>query len=120
MAVTSIPTTRVSNLLIRQRLVSQIQFDQLELFRLQNSLSTGRRIAIPSEDAPAALRAANLQRNLERNAQVQENLNTNQSYLSATETALSGASNTLAEIHGNALALVSTTSSQSERDAVKL
>ena len=51
------PNTRISDLLISQRLLSQMQSDQQAIFRLQNQLTTGRRISLPSEDAPAALRA---------------------------------------------------------------
>ena len=65
-----IPTTRVSNMLVRQRLLSQLQGDQLDLFRLQNQVSTGRRITLPSEDAPAAQRAITLQRLIERKTQL--------------------------------------------------
>ena len=57
-----IPTTRVGDLFVRQRLVGQVQHDQLALFRLQNQISTGQRLQLPSDDAPAALRAINLQR----------------------------------------------------------
>ena len=39
-----IPNTRVSSLLLRQRLTKQFQNDQLELFRLQEQIATGQRI----------------------------------------------------------------------------
>ena len=59
--VSSIPTSRVSDAFIRERLLGQVRFSQLALFRLQNAISTGRRIELPSEDAPAALRGSALQ-----------------------------------------------------------
>ncbi|MFV2066771.1 MAG: hypothetical protein ACC645_07290, partial [Pirellulales bacterium] len=70
MSISSVPSTRVSDLLIRNRLLSQMQSDQKDLFRIQNQLSTGRRIALPSDDAPAALRASKLQQLIERKDQV--------------------------------------------------
>ena len=69
-----IPTTRVGDLFVRQRLTQQVQRDQLALFRLQNQISTGRRLQLPSDDAPAALRAINLQRLLDRKGQIRTNL----------------------------------------------
>ena len=99
-SVISIPTTRVSDLFVSQRLTNQIQSDQLELLRIQMQLSTGRRLQLPSEDASAAQRAMSLQRLLERKGQVRSNLTTNQSFLSATDTALSSVSGTLAELRG--------------------
>jgi len=115
--IAPIPTTRVSDQLFSQRLLLQLQQDQLELFRLQNQTSTGRRIALPSEDAPAALRSIGLQRLLEQKNQAKTNLVTNQSYLAATDTALTGVSNQLAEIRGLALSVVDAASTDTQRSA---
>lgn len=119
-SIVPIPTTRVSDILTRQRLLSQLQTDQLALFKLQNQLSTGRRVGIPSEDAPASLRAISLQSLLERKKTVQENLATNQSYLAATDSALSGTAGMLASIRASALSVASTTNTDTERAAVAL
>ncbi|NQT41549.1 MAG: flagellar hook-associated protein FlgL, partial [Planctomycetes bacterium] len=108
----------MSDLLVRERLLRQIQSGQAEMMQVQMQLSTGRRISIPSEDAPAALRAMSLQRLLERKDQIQTNLITNQSYLSATDSALMQVSNSMAEARGMALSVVGTTSSDTQRDAV--
>jgi len=48
-----------------------------------------RRIQLASEDAAAASRAISLQRMLETKQQLKINLSTSQSYLNATDTALS-------------------------------
>ncbi len=120
MAIIPVPTTRVSDLLISQRLLSQMQSDQQAIFRLQNQLTTGRRISLPSEDAPAALRAITLQTLIERKQQVSVNLQTNQSYLGATDVALSNVSALLADIRGAAISVVGTTSSNSQREAIAL
>ena len=115
-----IPSTRVSDVFVRQRLLTQIQSDQLDLFRIQNSISTGRRINLPSDDAPAALRAISLQSLLERKQQSQVNLQTNQSYLGATDTAIAGVSNLLASIRGTALSVSDSTSTDEQRNAAAL
>lgn len=113
--VVPIPTTRVSNLLIRQRLQTQLQGDQLAIFRLQNQVSTGRRITLPSEDAPAAQRAITLQRLIERKAQLRSNVDTGQSFLTATDAALNDVASLLGNIRGLALGASSTTETNEGR-----
>ena len=113
-----IPSTRISGLLIRQRLTKQFQSDQLDLFRLQNQISTGQRIILPSDDAPAALRAISLQRLIERKGQLDSNIKTGQSFLAATDSALTNISGLLGDIRGQTLGVAGTVSSQQERDAV--
>lgn len=113
--IIGIPTTRVSDLFIHQRLLNQVQYDQAELFRVQRQLSTGRRYEAPSEDPISALRVLSLQRLLERKEQVMTNLATNQSFLSSTDTALMSVSNLLAEARGTALGVLGTTSSDVQR-----
>ena len=117
MAITPIPSTRVSDLFVRQRLVNQLNSDQIDLARLQTQISTGRRIILPSDDPSAALRAISLQQLLERKEQVQSNLTTNQSFLAATDSSLSAVSGLLASIRGTALSVSDSTSSDTERAA---
>ncbi len=119
-SIIGIPSTRVSDMFIRQRVVNQMLSDQLEMLRIQTQLSTGRRIQRPSEDADAALRIIGLQRLLEQKEQVQTNLRTNQSYLTATDTALSTASSSLAEARGVALGAVGTTVSDAQRETAAM
>jgi len=117
-AISPIPSTRISGLFVRQRLLQQMQSDQRDLFRAQNQISTGRRIGLPSEDAPAAQRAISLQRLLERKEQVRVNLETNQSFLTASDVALSNVSNLLSQVRGSAVSVADTVSSVEQRDAV--
>jgi len=117
MAILGIPSTRVSDQFVRQRLLDQVQSDQLDLFRLQTQLATGRKFQLPSEDSVAAQRVMSLQLLLERKEQIQSNLNTNQSYLSATDTALSQVSSLMAETRGTVLSVFGTTASDTQRRA---
>lgn len=119
-SISLIPTTRVSDLFVREQLLSQTRSAQLALFRTQRAISTGQRISVPSEDAPAALRAISVQSLLERKTQVQANLRTNQTFLSATDSALTEVSSQLANIRGTALSVVGTTSTPEQRKAVAL
>lgn len=115
-----IPSTRVSDVYIRQRLLSQTQSDQRELFRAQNTIATQRRVVTPSDDAPAALRGISIQRLLERKEQVSVNLQTNNSYLSATDTALSNVSSLLASTRATAVSVVGTTATDTERESAAI
>ena len=114
-SIIPIPTTRVGDYFIRQRLVRQVQGDQLDLFRLQNQVSTGRRIIRPSDDAPAALRAIALQRTIQRKDQAERNLAGSRSVLSAAETALNSVSDSLNDVRGDAIGAVSNLTSDSRR-----
>ncbi len=117
MAIIGIPNTRISDLFVRQRLLDQLRSDQIGLFRLQTQLSTGRKFELPSEAPSAALRVMSLQRLLEYKEQAKSNLATNQSYLSATDTATSQISGMMAEVRGVALEVIGTVSSDVQRRA---
>ena len=119
-SISGVPTTRVSDQFIRNRLTSQVQFDQSELFRLQKQLSTGIRFDAPGEDPVAAGRVMSLQSLIERKEQVRTNLTTSQSYLTSSDVAMSRISNLVAEIRGATVAVIGSTASDEQRNAVAL
>ncbi|MCH7751020.1 MAG: hypothetical protein IH898_02540, partial [Planctomycetes bacterium] len=112
-----IPTARIPDLFARQRLMQQLQLDQLALFRLQDQVSTGRRIILPSDDAPSALRSIALQRLLERKTQLESNIATGQSFLGATDTALGSVADRLIEIKAATLEVVGTVTTEEQRNS---
>jgi len=113
-----ISTTRVTDAMTRRRLTAQIQGDQVDLFRLQNQLSTGLRLFLPSDDAAAAQRAIALQRTLERKTQSVTNLQGAQAALATTETALSGVNQSLNALKSEALSVVDSLATPEQREAV--
>jgi len=117
MAILGIPNTRLSDSFIRYQLLNQVQTDQIGLLRVQEQLSTGRKIQTPSDDPITALQVIGLQRILSRNAQVQSNLTTNQSYLSATDSALSQVASLIDQVKGDAQAVMGTMSTDVQRRA---
>lgn len=117
MTIIGIPTTRVSDLFVRDRVMRQVQYDQRELYRVQMQLSTGRRFQLPSESPVASLQVLSLQRLVERKDQVKTNLDTNQTFLTATDVAMSRISSIIAEARGVALSAIGTTASDTERSA---
>jgi len=115
-----VPTTRISGLLVRQRLTQQYQADQLDLFRLQEQISTGQRITLPSEDAPSALRAISFQRLLSRKEQLGSNISSGLLFLGSTDATLGGnqgVANTLSQIKADTLGVVGTIATDEEREA---
>jgi flagellar hook-associated protein 3 FlgL len=116
--IVPIPTTRVGDFFVRQQLVGQIQSDQLDLFQLENEVSTGKRLQVPSDDPPAALRAIDLQRAIQQKTQVQTNVQSSTSALNNADSALSNVADQLNSIHAAALGVDSTLSTDSARQAV--
>lgn len=115
--ITPIPTTRVSDSFAQQRLLTQLQYDQTQLLKVQQQISTGQRISAPSEDAPAALRAISLQRLLEQKGQVKTNLATNQTFLGATDVSLNRISALLNDSRGSAQAVSTTVATNDQRES---
>ncbi|MFZ5830408.1 MAG: flagellin [Planctomycetota bacterium] len=113
--IVGIPTTRVSEAFVRERLLNQVQYDQSALYKTQMQLSTGHRFQAPSEDPVSALRVMSLQRLLEQKAQCVSNLITNVSFLNASDTTLMSASSLLADARGVTLGAMGTTATDTMR-----
>lgn len=116
-AAIGIPTTRVSDLFVRQRMLAQVSADQLAMFRVQQQIASGQRIQLASEDPRAAVRIAGYQQLLSRIAQLQVNLETNQSYLTATDSAMGTIADLLSSVRADVLGAVGTTVSDTQRAA---
>lgn len=117
-AIQPISTSRVTDAMTRGRLTAQIQNDQLDLFRLQNQLSTGLRIFLPSDDASSAQRAMVLQRTIERKDQSVTNLQGARASLATTEGSLAGVSDNLNSLKSQALAVVDSIANEEQKQAV--
>src|SRR5438876_4617786 len=117
-SIIPIPTTRVGDLFVTQRMSTQMQDDQLALFKLQNQISTGKRLQLPSDDAPAALRAINLQRLLDRKGQIATNIKSSNQYLGAADSSLGDVSNTLIKVRGQVVGVAGTLSNASARQGL--
>ena len=115
--ISPIPSSRTSDLMVVGRLLSQIQTNQGQVLLAQEQLSTGRRIQLPSDDNPAALRGMLLQSLLERKDQVKVNLAASQAYVQASDTSLAAATDLLNDVRATALGVVGTTSTETQRKA---
>lgn len=115
-----VPDTRITGLLARQRLTQQYQIDQLDLFRLQEQISTGRRLSLPSEDAPAALRAIGFQQLLSRKEQYASNIRNGLLFLGNVDQTLAGdkgVAAVLSQIKADTLGVIGTVASDEDRQA---
>jgi flagellin-like hook-associated protein FlgL len=118
--INPIPSGRSSDALMSRRMLSQLQIEQQRMLRAQQQMGTGRRIQLPSEDPTAASRGWALQSALEIKTQLRTNLSAGQSYLAATDTALSGVADLLSNVRGLSLRAVDTGTGDLERNAIAL
>ena len=115
-SITPIPNGRITDQLANSLLLQRLQSNQQALLTLQQQISTGRRVIAPSDDAPAAAQAIDLQRVLEQKTQIKTNLQTNQSFLTTTDSALSTVSNLLSEARGVAVSASGSTITDDQRE----
>jgi flagellar hook-associated protein 3 FlgL len=119
MNITPVPSSRVSDSFVRQQLLEQMQQQQQNLTKLQNEISSGSQLTLPSDNAPAALRAVGLQSLLAQNKQYTTNLTTNSTYLSASDSALSQVDTLLTNVQGIALGATGSTATDAARQAAQ-
>ena len=113
-----ITTSRTSDVLTRSRLLTQLQLDHRRLLELQTQISTGRRLVSPSDDAASSMRAIQVQRLLERKQHSAVSLNSNRTFLAATETATANVADVLVSIRGEVVGAIGATSDAAHRTAV--
>ena len=120
MPLLPISTVRTSNALTTQRLLFQLNADQLELQRQYDQLSTGRRVLRLSDDPAAAGRAIGLYRGIDRGNQLVRNATSTSSFYQAADDALARVDSALVEARGVAVQAAQTVISEDERAALAL
>ena len=88
MAVVPISSGRVSTALTTHIVLDNVSKNQREMLRAQIKLASGQKINLPSEDPFGAAMTTSLQGLLERKEQAQQNVQSANSFLSATDVAL--------------------------------
>jgi flagellar hook-associated protein 3 FlgL len=120
MAIYPIPAGRSSDALVSRRMLAQMQDAQKRLLTVEQQLSTGLRLQLPSDDTLSASRAMTLQRMLETKKQLQTNLSTTKSFLAASDTALSTVGSLLSDVRGSAITATNSTTSDLQRQALAI
>ncbi len=99
---------RVSTALIQQQGVQSILDKQAELLRIQNQLSTGKRLIAPSDDPSAMSRVIDLNEALNQIGQYDENANYATQRLNLEEATLTSANNVLQRVRELAIQAANT------------
>lgn len=115
--MSSIPSNlaRVPNLLLANLSLAQIRRTQVDLFRVQSQLSTGRAINGYSDDAAKAAAIGVLDDRLERSSQIKRNLSHAESALNVLDNALEEANEVALQAKSIAATQLAITSSPEER-----
>jgi flagellar hook-associated protein 3 FlgL len=107
---------RTSDSLSRNRSLFQVQAGRLEIQKIEEQISTGRRIRSPSQDPAAAIRTIGIQRDLEFRDQTIRNLDSSQSYLNVTESTLANVQDIMTEMRGLGVESAGNLASDEERN----
>jgi flagellar hook-associated protein 3 FlgL len=120
MPLLPVSTVRTSNALTTQRLLFQLNADQLALQRQYDQLSTGQRVLRLSDDPAAAGRAIGLYRGIDRGNQLVRNATSTASFYQSADDALARVDTALIEARGAAIQAAQTVISDDERAALAL
>lgn len=118
MSIGPILPGRLPNSFASVRFTEQIQAGRLQLRKLEDQLTTGQQYLTPSENPAAALTTIILQTRLERTQQYQSNIQTDRSLISATENALSSATDGINQAKSIILQGIGDNTSQTEKNAL--
>ncbi len=100
MALLPVSAFRTSTPLATQRMLFQLNSDQLSIQRQYDQLSTGRRVLRLSDDPAAVGRAIGLQRGIDRGDQLARNAVSTAAFYDATDDVLSRVDSALIEARG--------------------
>ena len=118
MPLLPVTSTRTSTPLSTQRLLFQLNADQLAIQKQYDQLSTGRRVLRLSDDPAAAGRAIGLYRGIDRATQLSRNANSVSNFYQAADSALANVDNALIEARAVAVAGAQNVISDDERVAL--
>lgn len=118
MAISPVNVSRISNTLRTNFALETFRRTQLDLFREQNRIATGRQFVAASEDPVAATRALDLSQSLARNQQFEKNLTHADSMLVNADSALVEVNDLLIQANTLASQNLSNLTSPAERNAV--
>ncbi len=119
-SIIGISTARVSDMLISKQMLAQVQQNQFALYATETQLTTGHAFQTASEDPVSAMSVISLQSLLERKQQAASNLETTQSFLSASDSALSEVSNSMSDIRATALSVIGTSATDVQRSSAAI
>lgn len=111
---------RLPNSLASSRLQQSLATLNRSLARYQDQAATGQKYFIPSESPTESIRTIALQRTLERQATFKSTIQTDQAFLTSTESALDTSSEAANRAKSIILSSIGSNSSASEREAASV
>jgi len=118
MSVGSILPGRLPISLLARRQTQSMEAGARALAELQQQIASGQQFSLPSDAPSAAIKSVLLQKAIERTAQTKKNLQTDRSFLAASESALSNVSESLNQAKSFVLAGIGNTLSSSDKQAL--
>ena len=110
---------RVTNKMLSNNILQNLQRNLSSMQKTQHQLSSGRSVSKPSDDPLSTVRIMGLQTNLGTNEQYKKNIDRSLSWLGATEVALGGVNDVLQRTRELAVSGASGTLSDDARFAIK-
>lgn len=117
MAIAPMTLTRVSNLMRGNLINATVSRTQASLMEVQQQLTTGKRLAMPSDDAGDAAAAGSIRKLLEQRASYKANLDAANTNLSETDAAMSEVTDLLRQAQNIASANVGSDVTSEAREA---
>lgn len=118
MSISPLLSGRLPDSLIAGRFQRTLESQQRALVHLQDEVSSGQKFFVPSEDPTAAIKTVMFQKLLERKTQMQQNVQTDRSLLSASESALATVGDALNQANALLLAGAGNTYSSTEKETM--
>jgi len=113
-------TIRVTQRMLVNRVLNNLNYQSRRILQLQEQLSTGQRVNRPSDDPLAARRAVNAQTEVTKNDQYQTNISTVGPQLSESETSLMTVVDLIQRANELTLQGASDTNGQTQRDEIAI
>ncbi|MFG0265140.1 MAG: flagellar hook protein [Rhodopirellula sp. JB055] len=120
MSLLPVSTNRTSTPLQNQRLLYQLNSDQLAIQRQYDQLSTGRRVLSISDDPASAARAVSLQREVSRTDQMVRNADAAEAFYQSADVTLDKVDSAIIEARGVAVEAAQSVLSDDEREALAM
>ncbi len=114
-SISGISIARVSDLMISSSTESQIQNNEQQLFTIENELSTGKMVNVPSDNPASAAIIMQLQKTMDVRGGYSTNLQAANSQLSEVDSSLTDLTNLVQQAVSTASANVSSDVSASQR-----
>ena len=109
---------RITDRLLVDKVLGNIQRNESRLSSIQDQVSTGRRIGVPSDDPTGSVRSLTLRSNDDETQQSQQNLDLADAWLNATDTALQDVNGIVQRARELAVQGANETLSQQETNAL--